>query len=85
MNNVVLSTRNIDDLINDIANEVINRIAEHQAVPNNPKQETEEQLLTRNEVLRFLRITSATLWRYEKKEKFSRMVFRVNVITKRLK
>jgi len=67
-NNVVLSTRNIDDLINDIANEVISRFADVNNTPQTPQPEQDE-LLTRTEAMQYLRITGATLWRYEKQGK----------------
>lgn len=67
-NNVVLSTRNIDDLINDIANEVISRFADVNNTPQTP-QTPQDELLTRTEAMQYLRITGATLWRYEKQGK----------------
>lgn len=66
MNNIILSTRNIDDLVNDIASEVISRIMSQQ----NPSQESgQDELLTKAELLKYLSITSPTLWRWEKQGK----------------
>ncbi len=67
VNNVVLSTRNIDDFINDLANEVVSRISSRQPQPTtDPKP---DDLITRSEALEYLSITGATLWRYEKQGK----------------
>lgn len=69
MHNVVLSSRNIDDFIKDIANEVISRIAEHPIQTSKKTTQAPEDLATRAEALKYLRITGATLWRWEKQGK----------------
>lgn len=64
MNNVILSTRNIDDLVSDIANEVISRL------PNlNPSQTTEKELITRHEAAKLLNVNITTIHRWTEKGK----------------
>ncbi len=62
MNNVVLSTRNIDDLISDIANEVI-RKQELWKISNPPQAEIDpNEKLDAEEAARFMGITLPTLY-----------------------
>ena len=61
-NNVVLSTRNIDDLINDIANEVISRFAEHNQPQ--PQMTKNPEYLTRKATAEKLHISLTTLDTY---------------------
>lgn len=62
MNNVVLSTRNIDDLISDIANEVVRKTALW-TVGNPPQSEIDpNEKLTVQEAAKFLGITVPTLY-----------------------
>ena len=58
MNNVVLSTRNIDELISDIATEVVKKI--EFCTPFPPEQE--KDLLTIDEAAEFLSLTKPTLY-----------------------
>ena len=70
MNNVVLSTRNIDDLISDIANEVVSRIVNCDISHSQQKSKSEKnELIVRKEALELLNISSSTLWLYEKEGK----------------
>ena len=70
MNNVVLSTRNIDDLISDIANEVVSRIVNCDISNSQQKSKSEKNdLIVRKEALELLNISSSTLWLYEKEGK----------------
>jgi excisionase family DNA binding protein len=61
MNNVILSTRNIDDLISDIANEVVKKI---ELWKINPQTEINqpEKLLTVQEVAAFLHLSVPTIY-----------------------
>ncbi|QBK77379.1 helix-turn-helix domain-containing protein [Myroides odoratimimus] len=68
MENLLLSPINTDTLIEKIAQ----RTAELLINQTPQRQETEkEELLTRSEAMQFLKITTATLWRYEKKGKIT--------------
>ena len=70
MNNVVLSTRNVDDLISDIANEVLSRIVNCDISNSQQKSKSEKNdLIVRKEALELLNISSSTLWLYEKEGK----------------
>lgn len=68
MENLLLSPINTDTLIERIAQRIaellINQIPQR-------KENEENELLTRNEAMQFLKITTATLWRYEKKGKIT--------------
>ena len=62
MNNIVLSTRNIDDFISDIANEVIKKMeAWKQDAPKKTNSQ-EHQLLTIDQAAYLLRLTKSTLY-----------------------
>ncbi|HLO45783.1 MAG TPA: helix-turn-helix domain-containing protein [Leadbetterella sp.] len=62
MNNIVLSTRNIDDFISDIANEVIKKMeAWKQDVPKKTNSQ-EHQLLTIDQAAYLLCLTKSTLY-----------------------
>lgn len=68
MENLLFSPINTDTLIERIAQ----RTAELLINQTPQRQETEQDaLLTRTEAMRFLKITTATLWRYEKKGKIT--------------
>ena len=68
MENLVLSPINTDTLIERIAQ----RTAELLINQTPQRQETEQdELLTRTEAMQYLKITTATLWRYEKKGKIT--------------
>lgn len=68
MNDLVFSPINTDTLIERIAQ----RTAELLINQTPQRQETEQDaLLTRSEAMSFLKITSATIWRYEKKGKIT--------------
>ncbi|MDM1407439.1 helix-turn-helix domain-containing protein [Myroides sp. DF42-4-2] len=68
MNDLVFSPINTDTLIERIAQ----RTAELLINQAPQRQETEqEEFLTRTEAMQFLKITTATLWRYEKKGKIT--------------
>lgn len=68
MNDLVFSPINTDTLIERIAQ----RTAELLINQTPQRQETEQdELLTRSEAMQFLKITTATLWRYEKKGKIT--------------
>lgn len=70
MYNVVLSPIGTEELINRIAEQTVKLLQEQtdaqQRTENTPDQ---EDLLTREEAMRYLRITGATLWRWEKEGK----------------
>ena len=61
MNNLVLSTRNIDDFVSDIANEVIKKVEMWNKKPLFPQPETEE-LLTVQQTAKFLSLSVATVY-----------------------
>lgn len=62
MNNVVLSTRNIDDFISDIANEVIKKMeAWKQDIPKKTNS-LEHQLLTIDQAAYLLCLTKSTIY-----------------------
>jgi len=68
MENLLLSPINTDTLIERIAQ----RTAELLINQTPQRQETEQdELLTRTEAMQYLKITTATLWRYEKKGKIT--------------
>nr|WP_317633128.1 helix-turn-helix domain-containing protein [uncultured Flavobacterium sp.] len=68
MHNLLLSPINTDTLIERIAQ----RTAELLINQTPQRQETEQdELLTRTEAMQYLKITTATLWRYEKKGKIT--------------
>nr|WP_317633171.1 helix-turn-helix domain-containing protein [uncultured Flavobacterium sp.] len=68
MHDLVFSPINADTLIERIAQ----RTAELLINQTPQRQETEQdELLTRTEAMQFLKITTATLWRYEKKGKIT--------------
>ncbi len=67
MQNVILSPIDTDILIHRIAErtvELLKREKTQQPIP-----EQSDDLLTREEAMQYLRITGATLWRYEKQDK----------------
>lgn len=66
MENLVLSPISTDSLIERIAKRTAELLTNN--TPQNPEQEQDE-LLTRTEAMQYLRITGATLWRYEKQDK----------------
>lgn len=62
MNNIVLSTRNIDDFISDIANEVIKKMESwKQDIPKKANFQ-EHQLLSIDEASYLLRLTKSTIY-----------------------
>lgn len=63
MNNLIFSTRNIDDFINDVANEVAKKI-ELWAVNLPQPTEQPDQLLTIQQAAEFLNLTVPTLYGY---------------------
>ena len=68
MKDLLLSPINTDALIELIAQ----RTAELLIKQTPQSQETEQdELLTRTEAMQYLKITGATLWRYEKKGKIT--------------
>ena len=68
MEKLLLSPINTDTLIERIAQ----RTAELLINQTPQRQEIEQdELLTRTEAMQFLKITTATLWRYEKKGKIT--------------
>ncbi|MDM1060843.1 helix-turn-helix domain-containing protein [Myroides odoratimimus] len=68
MNDLVFSPINTDTLIERIAQ----RTAELLINQTPQRQETkQDELLSRTEAMQFLKITTATLWRYEKKGKIT--------------
>lgn len=60
MKNVVLSTRNIDDLISDIANEVIRKLRLVEV--SNKEPEPTEQFLTVEQAASLLNLTVPTIY-----------------------
>jgi excisionase family DNA binding protein len=77
VNNIILSTRNIDDFIADVANEVVKRIELHGKVES-PKNHTEE-FLTIQQVSKLLDVSLVTLhkWKKQGKIKFYRFGTRI--------
>jgi excisionase family DNA binding protein len=77
VNNIILSTRNIDDFIADVANEVVKRIEQHGKVES-PKSHTEE-FLTIQEVSKLLGVSLVTphKWKKQGKIKFHRFGSRI--------
>lgn len=68
MENLLLSPINTDTLIERIAQRTAELLI-NQAPHRQEKQK--DELLTRSEAMAFLKITTATLWRYEKKGKIT--------------
>lgn len=67
MKNVVLSTKNIDDFVSDVANEVVRKIELWKG--NQKSLQKDDDLLTRDEACKFLKIDSSTLWAWTNKGK----------------
>ncbi len=68
MNNVVLSTRNIDNLINDIANEVVKKIRlldTENEQPDSTPPDPLDDFIEKKEVAGKL-ASASTLWKWEK-------------------
>lgn len=61
MNNIVLSTRNIDDFISDLANEVVKKIDLWKTKPQ-PQDQPQDQLLTVEQTAKFLNLTIPTIY-----------------------
>lgn len=61
MKNIVFSTKNIDEVINDIANEVVKKIDSRNTNTNIP-HEQKEQLLTVQETAAFLNLSVPTIY-----------------------
>ena len=72
MNNVVLSTRNIDDFISDVANEVVKKITGSN-VEVSAKTYPKDEFQTRKQVREKYRISASTLWRWEKEGRIRSM------------
>lgn len=77
MNNIILSTRNIDDFIADVANEVVKRIGQY-GIAESPKSNSDE-FLTIQEVSKLLSVSLVTLhkWKKQGKIKFYRFGSRI--------
>lgn len=58
MNNLIFSTKNIDDLISDIANEVVKKLS---LLNNDSFQETKEDLITVKKASLLLGLTESTV------------------------
>lgn len=69
MNNLILSTKNIDDLIGDIANEVVNRLEQYYKDQNNSIDQ-DHHLMTVTEAAEFLRLSTTTIYRLASKGDF---------------
>lgn len=65
MQNIILSTKNIDDFISDVANEVVKRMELWQTNKPTTQSETKEYL-TRKEAAAMLNISLPTLWALSK-------------------
>jgi len=61
MNNIVFSTRNIDDFISEVANEVVKRIDQRNVKANIPTDQP-ETLLTVSQAAEFLSLSNATIY-----------------------
>jgi len=61
MNNIVFSTRNIDDFITDVANEVVKKIDLWNVKPQQTTEQA-DQLLTIDEAGELLHLTKPTLY-----------------------
>lgn len=66
MHNVVLSPIAPEELIKSISDRVTENILERLRAEPRQEAQSEEGLMTREEVLSYLQISSTTLWRYEK-------------------
>ncbi len=70
MNNVVLSTRNIDDFIMDVANEVVKKIIGSN-VEVSTYSKNNDELQTRKQVSDRYGVSASTLWRWERDGRIS--------------
>jgi excisionase family DNA binding protein len=63
MQNIILSTRNIDDLISDVANEVVRKMTDWNLASSvkTPQIDNEPKLLTRKETAELLGVSLVTL------------------------
>lgn len=67
MQNIVLSPIGTDELINRIAERTAKLLLQQkEPIQSTENSSEQENLLTREEAMRYLRITGATLWRWEK-------------------
>ncbi|MBX2887060.1 MAG: helix-turn-helix domain-containing protein [Ferruginibacter sp.] len=62
MQNVVLSTRNIDDLINDVANKVVEKIELWNVEPQKAPTQPQDELLTVPQAAQFLSLSVSTVY-----------------------
>ena len=67
MKNIVLSTRNIDDFISDVANEVVKKMYSRNAV--SPQKESQENPINIQEVANITGLSVPTLYGYCQKNK----------------
>ncbi len=65
MNNVVLSTRNIDDLITDLANEVVKKIELWVVNPQTTTNQQSKKLYSIKELADFLQVSTVTAQKYK--------------------
>lgn len=63
MNNIILSTRNIDDLISDVANEVIRKFGEWQLSQGQQQGAIIERPMTLPEAADFLQLSTQTVYK----------------------
>ena len=61
MNNIILSTKNIDDLVTDVANEVVRKMELYGNIPR-AKSQDEDKLLTVQEAGELLKLTVPTIY-----------------------
>lgn len=66
MENIILSPIDTDILIHRIAERTVELL---KRVKNQPEPPKPDELLTRSEALELLKISSATLWQWEQKNK----------------
>lgn len=67
MKNIVLSSRNIDDFVSDVANEVVKKIYSQNTV--NPQKENQDNPINIQEVAKITGLSVPTLYGYCQKNK----------------
>ena len=67
---IVMSPMDVKNLVQFTVNEILH-LKGIEVFGKEPQQTEQDQLLTRTEAMQYLKITTATLWRYEKKGKIT--------------
>ena len=69
---IVMSPMDVKNLVQFAVNEILqSKEIAFYSKEINTKNTEQDELLTRTEAMQFLKITTATLWRYEKKGKIT--------------